>query len=163
MSLTEKQIKVLYEESGMTPAEIAADLGLSVEAVCLALKQSSAMYRKLVKSEVETPVAATDELAEEMLDIIVNIARTQQSDNPGVAKKAAELVLDIRSGRADARAGINSKKGNINVLVFNETLERSRRVISQMKEAMGLAGSGNQKMIDVVEEKQSSPGSPVVA
>lgn len=127
MTAGAEQIKIAFEEAGMTPAEIAEDLGRSLEAVQLTLMQVSPSYRKTL-NKVEQK-----EEQDEMLQIIESIARTQLEENPSVALKAAKYLVEERKGRNDARAGIGKSQG-INILLLDERFIATRKRIEEMKQ-----------------------------
>jgi hypothetical protein len=122
-----QQIVVAYEEAGLTPEEIAADLEMELTAVKLALAQSSATYRKAIGKETED---ISDNEVIEMKEIIKGIARTQQFDNPGVALKAATWVYNEKKGRNDLQV---MRDNQVNVVIFNERLSRARERMLEMK------------------------------
>jgi len=126
------QIVVAYEEAGLTPEEIAADLEMDVTSVKLALAQNSRVYKKALGQEVEV---VSDAEVSEMHSIIKSIAVSQQFDNPGVALKAAKWIIDEKKGRNDAKVNTTNK---INVVVFNEKLASARERMLDMKRKAGI-------------------------
>lgn len=126
----EDQIVTAYAE-GMSPSEIAEQFGVDELSVKEVLLRKSRPYREGVKEKKED--VSEGEL-EEMFDIVKNIARGQQFDNPGVALKAAKFVIDEKKGRN----GSADRGGAINVLMFNEELQRVRAGLSERKRSLGL-------------------------
>ena len=119
------QIRVAFEEAGMTPIEIADEFQMEVEAVKLALEASSSAYRKQCVKQPEEE--------DETLAVIRRIMLVNADENPNVALKAAKYLRDEKKGRNDAKAGMNKSAGGINVIVFNDMLAESRRRVAEMK------------------------------
>lgn len=88
------QVTTLYE-TGATPDAIARALSMPEEAVQGILFETSAKFRR----EISKP-AEGQTVADEMLDIIVDVART--SNNPFVKLAAARTARDDLKGRRDA-------------------------------------------------------------
>ena len=126
-------ITALYE-GGLSVEQIAEDQELDVIAVKAALLQGSAQYRKEMSSAPagESAFSTTEE--ELARKVIIDLM--QQSDVDNVRFRCAKYIRDDHKGRLDAN---NVKKLNINVVVFNETLQRAR----QAKE------KGKAKCIDI--------------
>lgn len=89
------QITHLYS-TGASVEVIAQGMGLTTEAVRRVLFEKSAKYRKAT-IQAQAPEGTLDE---EMLGIIVDVART--SDNELMRMSAAKYVRDDVKGRRDA-------------------------------------------------------------
>lgn len=128
MSGLESQIVTAYDE-GLTAQQIAEQLDLAEESVKLVLTRRSGKYRKAVKAEIEE---ITESEKQEMFEVIKNIARTQQYDNPGVALKAAIMLVDEKKGRRKLPDKANSQ---VNIIMFNEELTKARKRLLEMKKS----------------------------
>lgn len=92
------QLVHLYE-SGAPVEVIAQGMGMSVDAVRSALFERSSKFRRVLALE-KKPGEPDKPVADEMLDILTNIART--SNNEFVVMSAAKFVRDDLKGRRDA-------------------------------------------------------------
>jgi len=111
----------------MSLAEIAEDEDLEVGAVKAALMQCSPKFRNESKTVVDLQFSEDDQLVAKQ--IIAELASNSEDEN--VKLRAAKYIRDDSKGRLD----LGSKNApRINVLVFNEALERAAR---QMRAARG--------------------------
>ena len=128
MTAGNAQIVQLYEESGMTPEQIAAsDLGFDLLSIKAVLLQNSSLYRDAVRSakgdkSLEDAFSKEDQIAAR--DVIARIA-LYGDENPELQFRAAKYVRDDAKGRLDIAAGISSL--NINVALFQQQLDKSKR------------------------------------
>lgn len=137
MHAAAKQILTAYE-GGLSPEEIAWDLGLEVETVKLSLGQTSVRYRKLLKeAEAGNKEIVSQTEGQEMLSIIMGIARDQQLENPSVALKAARFVLEESLGRNHRKVN-EVGNGGININIFNDNLAKARNRALVLKAKAGL-------------------------
>jgi hypothetical protein len=88
------QMVALYE-TGASPDVIAKAMDLSADVVQTALYEGSAKFRRSVQ-----PVDLSKPVADQMLDIMVDVARN--SDNGFLKLAAARTVRDDLLGRRDA-------------------------------------------------------------
>jgi superfamily II DNA or RNA helicase len=142
-----RQIVSGFEEAGMTPEELSADLEIPLETVKLALVQGSRKYNATKEEKPDVEI-------EEFVGMIKNIARTNEYENPHIAYQAAKWIVDHKNGRLDAKAGLRSGdvKG-INILIFNEQMEKARSRMEEMKRKARLIDQNN--VIDVKELVES--------
>ena len=135
------QLTHLYQAG--TPIDVIAQaLNMSVEGVHAALFQRSSKYRRDLSSAeraMKPPVSTADE----MLDIIVEIART--TDNELVKLSAAKVARDDLKGRRDAipfDAGVNAT-----------TISAIEARMAQLQESRRAFLAGGPQIIDAVEVK----------
>ena len=134
MSTEVEQIRLSYEQLGMSPAEIAEDRQLEPEAVKMTLASSSAKYRKDCGLEAgnssdnndgKTDLNFTDEQLLRVNDRIYEIAVS--SDSEAVALDACKYIRQDKKGRLDAVKALAGT--TFNVLMFNEQLRRANELI----------------------------------
>lgn len=116
-------ITALYE-GGLTIEQIAQDQELEVVSVKAALLQGSAQYRKEIAQVQDDGVGSVFTSSEEELARKTIVELMTCSDVDNVRFRCARYLRDDHKGRLDVNK-IN--KLNINVTVFNETLQRARQ------------------------------------
>lgn len=129
-SSTDAQIKSAYETAGMSPAEIADDLGFSVLAIKSKLMAISAKYRK--DCGQETPTSDILNLSqEEQIKIKEKLFDTfMASEDENVIVKLGTYLRDDGKGRKDiVRVMAGSQ---FNLFQFNEQLGAAREKASQV-------------------------------
>lgn len=126
----EQQLITLYEVSGLTVEECAAQLGLDVGLARLALQGGSALYRARVEGGHETDVSRDE--AREMMAIVKDIARGREDAKPADRLRAAIYANNEYHGRNDAAARGGSGT-TVNVTLLN--LNRHLAQIKAMREA----------------------------
>lgn len=135
MQLIDQQIRILFEVSGLSVADIAADLGLEPLAVKQSLIAHSTTYRKAARAVAkenggELPSSAlvampdgetreiefiSDEEFNQYTDAYKDLALT--SENHVIKEKALRFLIDEKLGRNNPE---NKGLGkDINVLAFN--------------------------------------------
>lgn len=139
MSSEAEQIKLSFEQLGMTPEEIAGDRGLEIDVVKATLASVSAKYRRACGEEGEekNDLNFTDEQEERIRSRIYEIA--VGSDNDAVALKACMYIRDDKKGRLDTvkqLAGIT-----FNVLQLNDQMKKANAAVEEALK--------QQKVIDV--------------
>ena len=154
MHAAAKQILTAYE-GGLTPEEIAWDLGLEVETVKLSLSQTSVRYRKLLKeAEAGNKEIVSKDEGQEMLGILMRIARDQELENPGVSFKAAKYVLEESMGRNHRRVN-EVGNGGININIFNDNLAKARNRALVLKAKAGLIEDSKPKAEEAKVEEET--------
>lgn len=146
MSGSQLQIITAYEVSGMTPEQIADDMGgdYDVASIKAALMAGSSKYRKDCGQESPDDDAlnfSNDDL-KAVNDVIMNMAK--YAEDPHLQLKAAMYVRDDKKGRKEV---IKQIAGNntFNLLQFNESLAAARLGAEAIKQQ--LMGS-KQKVIE---------------
>lgn len=131
MSAVLQQLKVAYEQEGMSIDEIASDLDLEPIAVKSGLMQVSSKYRKEVgapSNGEENSNDFTDDQLRDINDVIYQIAVSSESDKVRLA--AATYIRDDKKGRKELKRLMGSGGVTINVLeAFNNRLSQVRKVI----------------------------------
>lgn len=132
MSSENLQIKVSYEELGMTPEEIAEDRELDINAVKAALMQSSAVYRKNCDAEDKDEAALnfSDQDLKQVNEVIKQIAIYGEDDN--LRLKAAMYIRDDKKGRKEVVKAVGGQQ--FNILMFNEAMKQVRGAASSVKQ-----------------------------
>lgn len=133
-------IRIMYEKSGCTPAQIASAFNMDLLVVKAALAIESKIYRAL-----ESKVPITDMERQEMIEIIKDIAR--DTTNRGVQLAAAKYAYEEALGRNNA-GGFGGNL-QINIAVVNEGLLRAKQAKLGLK---GIEGS-DPASIELVENK----------
>lgn len=128
MSIANLQIAECYDSLGMSPEEIASDMGLETAAVKLALSQSSAKFRSEAKKDPEINFSESEqELAKRTIASLM-----QNSEDDHLRFRAAKYLRDDSKGRLDLTS---SKTPKLNVSIgtlqlhlqqVNQSIERSR-------------------------------------
>lgn len=132
---TDTQLKTAYEVEGMTPSEIADDMGYAVEAVKAKLMQVSSKYRKACGSEGEKE----DKLnfSDEQLAVVNEelFLLATQAESEKVRANLLKYIRDDKKGRKDVVKGV----GNVsfNLLQFNEAIVSSRANAQAAKAKIG--------------------------
>lgn len=116
-------ITALYE-GGLSVEQIAQDQELEVVSVKAALLQGSAQYRKEIAQIQDEGGGSVFTSSEEELARKTIVELMTCSDVDNVRFRCARYLRDDHKGRLDVNK-IN--KLNINVTVFNETLQRARQ------------------------------------
>lgn len=116
-------ITALYE-GGLSVEQIATDQELEVVSVKAALLQGSAQYRKEIAQVQDEGGGSVFTSSEEELARKTIVELMTCSDVDNVRFRCARYLRDDHKGRLDVNK-IN--KLNINVTVFNETLQRARQ------------------------------------
>ena len=134
MSIECEQIKVCYEQLGMTVEQIAEDRGLDVIATKAALMQSSAQYRKACGQEPpqEDRLNFNEEQLEQVNKVIYELALASEDDH--LRFKAATYIRDDKKGRKDIVKAVQG--GQYNILMFNEQMQGIREKAGKMKEML---------------------------
>lgn len=143
MTAANEQIVAAFEDSGMSPEDIATSLGFDILAVKAVLLQNCPSYRKSAKKD--DALQFTENEAEEMKGIILNIARYEEDDQ-NLKFKAAKFILEDKKGRLDIGKQMNTL--NINVLDFNEQMKRA---LEAERRTLSVAGS-DAKVLQLVNE-----------
>lgn len=146
MSGSQIQIVTAYEVSGMTPEQIADDMGgdYDIASIKAALMAGSAKYRKDCGKESTDDEALnfTDDDLKAVNDVIMNVAK--YAEDPHLQLKAAMYVRDDKKGRREV---VRQMAGNntFNLLQFNESLVSARLAAEAMKQKL----MGGQKALEV--------------
>jgi len=129
---TDNSIVVAFEDLGMTPEQIAEDQELELSAVKASLMQFSIKYRNILMG-ISTNGIPKDDLdfrdqeLKEANEVILDLMRW--SDDDRIRAKLAMYIRDDKKGRLDARTallGDFNNTLNINVMVFNERLQKAK-------------------------------------
>lgn len=132
---TDTQLKTAYEVEGMTPSEIADDMGYAVEAVKAKLMQVSSKYRKACgnEGEKEDKLNFSDEQLAVVNEELFLLATQAQSEK--VRADVLKYIRDDKKGRKDVVKGV----GNVsfNLLQFNEAIVSSRANAQAAKAKIG--------------------------
>jgi len=131
MTNADTSIVTAFEELKMTPEEIAQTEDLELSAVKASLMQFSKSYKDLLNGNnteaTKENLDFRDNELKEANDVILDLMRYSEDDR--IRGKLAMYVRDDKKGRLDAKqAFINDFNGqmNINVLVFNERLQKAK-------------------------------------
>ena len=138
------QVVNMYENLGLTPEQVAAQLDLDLVSVKSVLLQFSGVYKSMYKEAVKEGQGnkyVTEMELEEMYSIVKQVARYDESG--ATRAKCAMFVIDDARGRRDKAKDERDflKEKNINVVVFNEKLSQTRQAIARNK---------NRNVIDLV-------------
>lgn len=150
------QILAAYEQNGLTPEEIANNLGYTEEAVRKILIIESSTYRRDIKGVENQDI--TKEETSEMLEIIKYIARKHKTELPGAALKAAIYLHNEGKGRNNLKAMMG---GGININIINQRIagmKAAKRRVYGEEQGSGDKGSGS-NIVDVEEIKEGN-GTP---
>lgn len=137
MSGSQLQIVTAYEVSGMTPEQIADDMGgdYDVASIKAALMAGSSKYRKdcgQESPENDSLNFTNDDLAA-VNDVIMHIAK--YADDPNLQLKAAMYVRDDKKGRKEIVRQI-AGNNTFNLLQFNESLAAARLGAEAIKQQL---------------------------
>ena len=125
MNAIATQIVTQYEDLGMTVQEICDDHDeLDPVAVKATLMQYSDKFRRANAPKGPNDQTSVFTATEEDIAKRVIVELMAGSEDEHLRFRAARYVRDDYKGRLDPR---EVKKLNINVIVFNETLERARK------------------------------------
>ena len=119
-------------ELGMTPREIADDLGYDEEAVKLILAGA--------KGEAEVKRIFSAEDMDIARDTIRGLAAGAEME--GVRLKAAMYIVDEVQGRHTVESSLAKFGKGINIVVVQETMKRAREAIAKAK-------SGENRLVEV--------------
>lgn len=132
LSAEMEQIKISYEDLGMSPLEIAEDRQLQPESVKATLMACSVKYRKdcgAIETEksgvVDDGLNFTDEQLQRVNARIFELA--VGSENEVVALKAAMYIRDDKKGRHDAVKALGGM--TFNVLQLNQQFKRADAIM----------------------------------
>lgn len=119
-----EQIRVAYEDNGMSPDEIADDLGFEVTAVKASLMTHSRVYRQNCGQEPEAidTLNFSDDQMRQVNDVIFGLATGAEDER--LRFDAARYVRDDKKGRKDVNKNLSNAMGNL--LVFNQLVQQSR-------------------------------------
>lgn len=140
MSSNDMQIKTSFEELGLTVEEIAQETGYEILAIKTILLNCSPIYRKQVKKQPS--IGYSPDEAQEMRDIMINIARYEDEDKH-LQFKAAKYIYDDFKGRND-QVAVNNNTINIGAIQFND----------QMKKALEARERTMKQIVDVESKKE---------
>jgi hypothetical protein len=134
MSSEALQLKIAYEELGMSPEEIAEDRGLELASVKAALMQSSSVYRRACGQEdsEEAKLNFSDADLDQVNAVIRNIAL--YAEDPNLQFKAATYIRDDKKGRKDVVKQMGGSQ--FNILMFNEQMQKIRGVADAAKRVL---------------------------
>lgn len=130
MNAADTQIVESFETLGMTPEDIARDQELDLSCVKACLMQFSIKYKNAllgIDSSIDKSLDFDAIQLKEANQVILDLMRYSEDDR--IRAKLAMYVRDDSKGRLDAgKALLNDFNGNlnINVLVFNERLQKAR-------------------------------------
>lgn len=140
MNGSDIQIKSAYEQSEMSPEEIADDLKFDVVAVKAKLMQLSSKYRKACGAEPEDEdrLNFSNDQLQRINDEIFNLALG--AENEKVRADMCKYVRDDKKGRKDV---VRAVAGNtFNILNLNEVLRQARVGASEIKRKFIDVGEG---------------------
>lgn len=126
MSSAAEQLKILYEQEGMTPDEIAGDQEMDIAAVKACLMSCSGKYRRACGSEEpeEDHLNFTNDQLEAVNRVIYEIAIGAEDDS--VRLKAATYLRDDKKGRKEVVKAVGGAQ--FNILMFNEQMQKIRQL-----------------------------------
>jgi len=150
MIFSDSAIKTAYEQDGMTPAQIAEDLGFSEVGIKTKLMQVSSKYRKDCGKEGEvTEEDPTLNFSEEQLRVANNVIyETMQeaslpdgSPDHRTRLKAAMYVRDDKKGRKELVKAVQNapsinllQQFNIDTRQARELAEQARAQVQQQRQ-----------------------------
>lgn len=140
MSNELEQLRISYEQLGMSPEEIAEDRGLDLTAVKAGLMQSSSKYRKACgqAAEDDDTLNFSDDDLRRVNNVIKEIALSSEDDN--LRLKAAMYIRDDKKGRKEVIKAVQNTQ--FNILQFNEAMKQVRNVSERMTSEL-LGNGGN--------------------
>lgn len=131
MPATDTQLKTAYELNGMSPEEIATEMGFDVVAVKAKLMQVSSRYRKdcgAESDEIDDGLNFTKDQLREVNKVIHQCATaaTLPDGTPDYRTmlKAATYVRDDKKGRKEVVKA--TQNTTFNVLSLNEAIQAAR-------------------------------------
>lgn len=124
ISAGDTQIKLMYEQ-GVSPEEIASELGAEVSSIKATLLSCSRLYRQRVNGkdeEKQEDIEETewDEIRQAYKQLALN------SDNPVVQEKALRFLWQEKKGRNNLVPKVPQGTG-INLLILNSTLTEAKK------------------------------------
>lgn len=148
--------------SGLTPAEIAAEVNVQQIAVISLLEECSPEYQRAMvaqsASSTKPAERATNEFGtltaglkptdrQDMLEVVRQLA--YEADNDSIRLKAATYIIDEDAGRHDVARRIGEQAGKasgitLNVMLINEGLNR-------LKQARAAAANPTTVTLDVAQ------------
>lgn len=133
-SSADTQIKKAYESEGMSPSEIAADLGFEETAVKAKLMQTSSSYRRACGHEdtEEDELNFSNDQLRKVNEVIFGLAISAEDEH--LRFKAATFVRDDKKGRKEVVKAV--QHNTFNLLQFNEALQSARAGASRIKEQL---------------------------
>lgn len=130
MTAANQQVINAFEQLGMSPEEIAEDQDLDIVAVKSILAQFSSLFRKQAKGDKDASVGFTEDQHQMAVDVIAQLAA--YSEDERVKLRAAQFIRDDKKGRRDL---VNMAGLNINVLTFNQTMQKALAAKNRAKNA----------------------------
>lgn len=133
MSNELEQMRLSYENLGMSPEEISEDRGLDLTAVKAGLMQCSPAYRKACGQEEgeDDTLNFSDDDLRRVNGVIKEIALSSEDD--GLRLKAAMYIRDDKKGRKEVIKQVGSMQ--FNILQFNESMRKARAVADGVKQS----------------------------
>lgn len=127
-----EQIRILFEQEGMTVEQISSDRDLTVDSVKIALMSCSPKYKRLCANEPEDEsfYNFSKEQHRRALDEIANLSTS--AENEGVRLKAAIFVRDDSKGRLDTVKQVGGFQ--FNVLQIDSRMRKAMAAMSPMKQ-----------------------------
>lgn len=136
MAPANQQIVTAYEECGMSPEDIAQDLGYSLEAVKMVLLQHSQEFSDKALSvangkRAEAESEAADEPVFTKADLAIAKATIKAlaagAEAEAVRYRASEFIINEVKGRNDLKALHNN---NFNVVMIQEAMTKARAAMA---------------------------------
>lgn len=140
-------IVTAYEQSGMSPEDIAHDRDLDITAVKAALMQGSSQYRKACGKE-NSDIPELDFDNEQLMQVnrvIHDLAMSAEDEH--LRLKAAMYIRNDKKGRLEPVK--NLAGNNFNILMINEQLAKVRAIGDNIKRAVVGNGSQTKELVNV--------------
>ncbi len=138
MAPANQQIVTAYEECGMSPEDIAQDLGFELSAVKMILLQhsqafSDAALTRANDAETGKTVVVFNEDVFSKSDFAAataTMARLLDAEVESVRFKAAEYIINEVKGRNDVKALVSN---NFNLVMVSETMRKAREAMNRAR------------------------------
>lgn len=132
MSNEMEQIRILFEQEGMTVDQIATERTLTVDAVKTALMSCSSTYKKLCKNEPEDE-SVYNFSKEQHIRALNQIADLSTSaENESVRLRAAIFIRDDAKGRLDVVKQVGGFQ--FNILQVDTRLRKAMAAMTPLKQ-----------------------------
>jgi hypothetical protein len=135
MTINNEQIKQMYEELDMSAEDIAASEGYEVEAVKAALIAVSGKFRGALGNGVNASKNPHEYISDDEERVLFDAYKwiALNGEQEGVRAKVIKDLIAEKRGRNDIAKVV--KGTQVNVVLINDSIRKSREAIKRIKEA----------------------------
>jgi len=138
MNASDREIVTRYDDLGLTPEDIAADLSLETDAVRMVLSQYSANYKSSLRESGNTERKVFNELVANRAASVME--QLLYAEDESVRYRAAKFVIDEHRGRNDAAVANMKAMQNvgIGILQLNTAVQKARMMRLRREQALDI-------------------------